>query len=201
MFPRQCEELRINHLTPLLVVTVPYASWFLWQADHIEDFKWRLHFQLGVAFWRVVLREVYFERPNHIWSASKTSSLNTGWGCGCQKVLAIGTIQKEVKKNPNQWKPIGKHFLEKKDKSLEKDGPGTKSWHHFCCGRKNCRRWLQHHGVERGEFFGWAAGCLKQCGECFEGGCWFRRRSSLRLPCKWGSCSSSGGPPLALNLE
>jgi hypothetical protein len=39
MFPIQCEELRINHLTPLLVVTMPYASWFLWWADYIEDFK------------------------------------------------------------------------------------------------------------------------------------------------------------------
>ena len=28
MFPGQCEESRINHLTPLLVVTVPYACWF-----------------------------------------------------------------------------------------------------------------------------------------------------------------------------
>ena len=35
--------------------------------------------QLGVAFWRVVLREVYFERPNHIWRALKTSILEH-WG-------------------------------------------------------------------------------------------------------------------------
>jgi hypothetical protein len=39
MFLVQCEELRINHLTPLLVVTMPYSSWFLWRADYIEDFK------------------------------------------------------------------------------------------------------------------------------------------------------------------
>ena len=59
----QCEELRINHLTPLLVATMPYACWFLWWADYIEDFKWRLHFQSRVAFWRVILREVYFKGP------------------------------------------------------------------------------------------------------------------------------------------
>jgi hypothetical protein len=39
MFPVQREELRINHLTPLLVVTMPYACWFLWWIDYIEDFK------------------------------------------------------------------------------------------------------------------------------------------------------------------
>ena len=59
----QREELRINHLTPLLVVTMLYACWFLWWADYIEDFKWRLHFQSRVAFWRVILREVHFKGP------------------------------------------------------------------------------------------------------------------------------------------
>ena len=78
MFPWQCEDLSINHLTLLLVVTMPYASWFLWRADYIEDFKWHLHFQLGVAFWRVVLRELYFEEPNHVWRALKASLLNIG---------------------------------------------------------------------------------------------------------------------------
>ena len=61
MFPVQREELKFIHLTPLLVVTMPYACWFLWRAYYIEDFKWRLHFQSRVAFWRIVLREVYFE--------------------------------------------------------------------------------------------------------------------------------------------
>ena len=78
MFPWQCEDLSINHLTLLLVMTMPYASWFLWRADYIEDFKWHLHFQLGVAFWRVVLRELYFEEPNHVWRALKASLLNIG---------------------------------------------------------------------------------------------------------------------------
>ena len=50
MFPIQCEEVRINHLTPLLVRKMPYTCWFLWWANGIEDFKWRLHFQFGVAF-------------------------------------------------------------------------------------------------------------------------------------------------------
>ena len=76
-FSLECEELRNNHLTPLLVTTMPYACWFLWQTYYIEDFKWRLHFQFEVAFWRVVLREVYFEGPNCVWMALKTSILNT----------------------------------------------------------------------------------------------------------------------------
>ena len=29
--------------------------------DYIEDFEWCLHFQFGVVFWRVVVREVDFE--------------------------------------------------------------------------------------------------------------------------------------------
>ena len=61
IFLVQCEELRINHVTLLLVLTKPYTCWFLWWANCIEDFKWRLHFQFGVVFGRVVLREVYFE--------------------------------------------------------------------------------------------------------------------------------------------
>ena len=36
---------------------MPYACCFLWQENYIEDFKWCLPFQFGVAFWRVVLRE------------------------------------------------------------------------------------------------------------------------------------------------
>ena len=77
MFSVKCEELKINHRTSFLVVTMPYACWFLWLAYYIEDFKWHLHFQFGVAFWRVVLREVYFEGPNRVWRALKTSILNT----------------------------------------------------------------------------------------------------------------------------
>ena len=77
MFLVQCEKSRTNHLKPLLVVTKPYTCWFLRLADYIEHFKWRLRFQFGVAFWRVVLREVYFEGPNHVWRALKTSILKT----------------------------------------------------------------------------------------------------------------------------
>ena len=77
MFPVQCEELRINHIISFFAVTMPYACWFLWQAHYIEDFMWRLHFQFGVAFGRVVLREVYFEGPNCVWRALRTSILNT----------------------------------------------------------------------------------------------------------------------------
>ena len=58
MLPIQCEELRINHLISFLVVTIPYTCWFLWWAYYIEGFKWCLHFQFEVAFWRVVLRGI-----------------------------------------------------------------------------------------------------------------------------------------------
>ena len=61
MFAVQCEKTRTNHLTPLLVVTTPYVCWFLWWENYIGDFKWHLHFQFGVVFRKVVLREVYFE--------------------------------------------------------------------------------------------------------------------------------------------
>jgi hypothetical protein len=59
MFPVQFEELKINHLTPLLVVLMLYTCWFLWWADYIEDFKGRLHFQFGVAFCWAVLRGIF----------------------------------------------------------------------------------------------------------------------------------------------
>ena len=59
MFPIQCEELRINYLTPLFVVTMPYTCGFLWWADCIEDFKWHLHFaNLGLRF-EELFRERY----------------------------------------------------------------------------------------------------------------------------------------------
>ena len=75
MFLVRCEESRTNHLSPLLVVTMPYTCWLLWWVDYIEDFKWCCHFQLGVVFWRVVLRELYFEGPNRIWRALKDFNL------------------------------------------------------------------------------------------------------------------------------
>ena len=55
---------------------------------YIEDFKWRLHFQSGVAFWRVILREVYFWRPKsrlkgilrlQSWTHNRWSDLETRW--------------------------------------------------------------------------------------------------------------------------
>ena len=80
MFWAQREESKINHmLIPLFALTILYTCWFLWQAYYIEDCKWRLRFQFGVAFRRVVLREVlYFEGPSRVWRASRTSILNNG---------------------------------------------------------------------------------------------------------------------------
>ena len=61
-FPVQCETLRVNRLTPLLVVTMPYSCWLSWARTHIilmtssatsSSFSIR-----GRVFWWVVLREV-----------------------------------------------------------------------------------------------------------------------------------------------
>ena len=71
------EELRNNHLTLLLVMTMPYAWWFLWWEDCIEDFKWRCHFQFGVAFWRVVFERGIFWRAKSRLKGIETSILNT----------------------------------------------------------------------------------------------------------------------------
>ena len=64
MFPIQCEELRIDHLTPLLVVTMPNTCWFLWWAYCFEDFMWRLHLQLGIRF-----EGLFWERYYIFWRA------------------------------------------------------------------------------------------------------------------------------------
>ena len=59
IFLAQCEKFIIKHLTLLLLaVTMPYACWFLWQADYIEDFKWRPHFPI----WDCILKGLFWER-------------------------------------------------------------------------------------------------------------------------------------------
>ena len=47
-------------------------------AYYIENFKWHLHFQFGIAFWRIVLREVYFEEQNRIqsWTVGGSSKFS-----------------------------------------------------------------------------------------------------------------------------
>ena len=77
MFPIQCEGWRINHLTPLLVVTMPCACWFLWRTYYTERHQVTSSFPSRVVLWRVVLRDVYFEGPNRVWRALKTSILDT----------------------------------------------------------------------------------------------------------------------------
>ena len=57
MFSVQCEEIRLDHLALLLAVTMPYTCWFLWHANSIEGFKWRLQF----GIWGCVLKGC-FER-------------------------------------------------------------------------------------------------------------------------------------------
>ena len=76
-----------NHVWRTLNMTqCPMLVGFLRWVDNIKDFTWRLHFQCGVAFWRIILREVYFVVPNHVWRTLKTSILNTvnvSWYLAC----------------------------------------------------------------------------------------------------------------------
>ena len=46
----------------------------LTRADYSEDLKWRFHFQFGVIFGNLKLKEVYFEGPNRVWRMLKTSN-------------------------------------------------------------------------------------------------------------------------------
>ena len=73
-----------------------------WLTNYIEDFKWRLHFQFGAAFWKVVIREVHFERPNRIWRALKTSIWNTAvcsYAIKCHSLLANSGNDFQSKQN------------------------------------------------------------------------------------------------------
>ena len=38
-FQYNVKNKRIHYLTSLLVVAMPYACWFLWRVDYIEDFS------------------------------------------------------------------------------------------------------------------------------------------------------------------
>jgi hypothetical protein len=71
----RCLRLPLLHF--LYWQYMSYTCWFLWHVNYIENFKWRLHFLVGVAFWKVVLREIYFEGPICVWRVLKTSILNT----------------------------------------------------------------------------------------------------------------------------
>ena len=55
--------------------SMPYACWFLWRAYNIEDFKWRLHFHFGVAFWRVVFEIGMFWRAKPHWKGIEDFNL------------------------------------------------------------------------------------------------------------------------------
>ena len=61
MFLVQCDESRINHLTLLLEVTIPYSCWFLWQhitlrtSSDIFIFNSGLHFE-GLFWERYILK-------------------------------------------------------------------------------------------------------------------------------------------------
>ena len=79
MFPVKCEELRINHLIPLLIVTMHYTCCSCDGQIILRTSSDVFVLQFGVAFLRVVLRDIIFEGPNHVWRALKTSILNTCW--------------------------------------------------------------------------------------------------------------------------
>ena len=59
MFWIQCEELRIKHLTPLLVVTMPYNRWFLWHVDYINS---GLQVTSSFSLWGCVFEGLFWER-------------------------------------------------------------------------------------------------------------------------------------------
>ena len=61
MFSIQCEELRINHLTPFLVASdnALCLLLFLWRACFIKDFKWR---SSSFSIWGCVLKGLFWER-------------------------------------------------------------------------------------------------------------------------------------------
>ena len=84
-------RIKNKPLTSFLIVTMLYACCFLWWAYYIEDCKWCLHFQFGIAFWRVIMREVYFEGPNHVWRALNTSILTTNYQAS------------KCRKKPSKW--------------------------------------------------------------------------------------------------
>ena len=79
--PIQCEESRINHLTPLLIMTVPYACWFLWWANILRTSCDAIVFNLGLSleglFWKTYY--IHLKGPNRVRRALKTSVLNTAW--------------------------------------------------------------------------------------------------------------------------
>jgi hypothetical protein len=88
-FQYNVNKLGINNLPPLLIVTMPYACRFLWRANYIEDFKWRLHSQYGVAFWggcfeqeRYILKgQIAFEWHWRLqsWTTRGVESPHTRW--------------------------------------------------------------------------------------------------------------------------
>ena len=50
MFPKQCEETKNQPSNSTSCSDNAHACWFLWCVHYIQDLKWRLHFQIGVAF-------------------------------------------------------------------------------------------------------------------------------------------------------
>ena len=58
MFPVKCEGLRTDHLIPLLIVTMPYACWFLWPVGKVY---WGLQVTSSFSIWGCILKGC-FER-------------------------------------------------------------------------------------------------------------------------------------------
>jgi len=65
MFLVQYKKSRINHLPPLLMVTLPYTCWFLWWAYYTENFKWRFHFHFEGLFWERCISKGQFVFERH----------------------------------------------------------------------------------------------------------------------------------------
>jgi hypothetical protein len=66
MFSIQCEELRIIHLIPLLVGTIPYACGSCGGQMMLRTSSDIFIFNLELCLEGFFLKEVYFEGPNRV---------------------------------------------------------------------------------------------------------------------------------------
>ena len=98
----------MNHVTPLLVVTMPCACWFWWWVDYIEDFKWCLHFQFGVAFWKVVLRCIFWRAKSRL---KGIEDFNLEHCSACCGGLAEDRRTRTRKWDAPNWLPPQKGFI------------------------------------------------------------------------------------------
>ena len=72
----------------------------LWRVGCIEDVKWRLHFQIGVVFWRVVLREVIFWRAKPRLKGIEDFNLEQWMGWARDQALPPNRMERNPPERP-----------------------------------------------------------------------------------------------------